>query len=327
MLRVIGVNDRAVGGALSILVVTYQSAARIGPFLEAAHRIAPSCEIVIVDNASSDGTTVVARDSRREATIVNLDQNVGFGRAANVGAGEATREWLVFANPDVRLDSLTLPAVPARCTFGLGAAMLRLGNGRARARVRADTTYFEDWVREVLTRFLPPPLARLVPGRRWPIAWASGALFVTRRSEFLEVGGFDPRYFLYFEDRDLAARYRQWNRPVRPVPGIVGTHDHGASSSGVPPVQRAAWQLLSWFEYVGIWRGQAAADRAAASALAALREISRLRTWGNAPRRARRKAHEVDELVTLLGTFDERLPTDRYTYYPHARSAMAAAQR
>lgn len=320
-----GIDNGEPGNRLSIVVVTYESAARITSFLDGARRIAPACEIVIVDNASSDDTTAIARDGHRDATVVKLDQNLGFGRAANVGARKATREWLLFANPDIRLHSLMLPAVRSERSFGLGAALLHVRGGPARAHVRADTTYVEDWPREVLTRFLPPPLARLVPGRRWPVEWASGALFVTRRSEFLRVGGFDPRYFLYFEDRDLGARYRRLGFAVRPVRGIVGTHEHGASSGGVAPTHRAAWQLISWFEYVGIWRGQPLANRAAASTLVALREISRLGKWRGAPDVARQKAIEVEELISLIGTFDERLPHDRYTYYPHARSAVAAA--
>ncbi len=318
-------RDDGPGGGLSIVVVTYQSARHIIRFLDTVRRVTPSAEVVVVDNASSDGTARISRDGNRHAAVLELDENVGFGRAANVGAANANGEWLLFANPDVRLESVMLPRANQGRSFGLGAAMLRVGKHRAKPLVRAETTYVEDWVREVLSRFLPPPLARRV-GRKRPIAWASGALFLTRRWEFLDVGGFDPRYFMYFEDRDLAARYRLRGSRIRGVTGIVGTHELGSSSSDVPGRNRAAWELVSWLEYIGIWRGQAAADHAAASASVALREISRVIGRGRAPARFRSKVREVKEIMALVGSFDELLPRSEQTYYPHARAAVASAR-
>jgi GT2 family glycosyltransferase len=128
-------------------------------------------------------------------------------------------------------------------------------------------------------------------------------MLLVSQPEFLELGGFDPRFFLYYEDRDLSRRYRDANLPIHTTEAIRGRHTPGTSSASdglrVGPL---AWSLLGWIQYMCIHEGERTARRAARSTLTTLRVLrlgahvlAALR-WA----RARRKARQLDELLRLL---------------------------
>src|SRR5215208_2023709 len=87
----------AVLAATSVVVVLHNSADGLEPCLESLPR---EVELVVVDNASTDAGPEIARRSRPDATVLALGENVGFGAGCNVGARAASRDVLVFLNPD-----------------------------------------------------------------------------------------------------------------------------------------------------------------------------------------------------------------------------------
>jgi hypothetical protein len=98
-------------------------------------------------------------------------------------------------------------------------------------------------------------------------------MLLSRRDEFLGIGGFDERYFLYAEDLDLCQRYRSRGFRLRTTDALAGIHRQGRSSSPDEgqPVFRAGWSLLGLIEYIARWNGQASARRAAAITLGTFR--------------------------------------------------------
>jgi hypothetical protein len=308
---------------LSLITVTYQSATTIRGFLKAAAAARPDAEVIVVDNASSDETRAIVAAQAPWARLVALEENLGFGRATNRGAAEALGKWLLFANPDVRLEAA---ALPNHRSVGLAATAITTEGRRARLDTRAETSYTEDWLENVVSRFLPPSISPFVPPTRsWPAGWVSGALFLTSKRDFLAVGGFDPRYFLYFEDRDLGRRYRAAGLPITLADGVAGHHTVGGSSTGLRRPRREAWALLSWLEYLGIWRGQKDADRTALRALRTLAAAGTLATRPRLPEHVRRKAGEAKRIV---GHVTAALDDDNLRqrgYYPHAIAAVEQA--
>jgi hypothetical protein len=310
---------------LSIITVTYQSAGKLPAFLAAARAAAPSAEIVVVDNASRDGTRQLVEESG-DASLVPAPSNLGFGRGCNLGVEQCRGVWLLFVNPDVLLQNVVVPSNDNSATYGLRGGLMGDGEGgKLIPGVRAEATLAEDWIMEVLQAFVPPSLSRYLTPRRHPVAWPIGGMCMARRDEYERLGGFDPRYFLFFEDRDLGRRYRQYGLPVRVVNDLVGSHAMG-SSSDVESWRREAWSIISWIEYLAVWRSPRKAADTVAKVLATLSAASRLAERRRLSVRIQKKAHLAGLIANFLADFDAHLPEDAQTYYPGARLAMAAAR-
>jgi N-acetylglucosaminyl-diphospho-decaprenol L-rhamnosyltransferase len=304
---------------LSIITVTYQSAEKLPDFLASAQSAAPEAERIVVDNASTDRTVHVAHQRGAHQVVVS-PTNQGFGRACNLGANSANCDWLLFANPDLTIESIpTLKPASSR-PFGIAGGWLSERGNPCKPSLRADPTLPEEAIAQLLYRLVPSGISRFATQRRRPARWASGALLLCRRSEFLELGGFDPRFFLYFEDRDLAGRYRRRDFPLHLDAQLRGRHGHGESSPGVRSWVREAWSLVSWIEYRGIWHGPAAARHAAKLTLSTLSSIRSLgkRTPGD---RAKKKAAEAAQIITFLCDFEQHL-TGMTGFYPFAGAAL-----
>ena len=254
--------------SLSVVTVTYNSGLCIESCLAAVARVLPDAERIVVDNASSDNTRALAEGAG--ARVLARELNEGFGRACNVGAAEAKGAFVLFVNPDVQLtevDTLELEALFARRPFGLAAPALS-----TRGRWIGD--YFDNTLRALRPRELStweaPP--RNVNG---DAAWASGEILLVRRDEFLRLGGFDPRFFLYYEDRDLSARYREAGLPITATDAIAGAHVRGGSSEMEElRIAPHAWAFLGWVQYLYLREGESKARRAAILGVETLRVIS-----------------------------------------------------
>jgi GT2 family glycosyltransferase len=241
------VDDFAVrhslAGEISVISVTWNSAATIGPVLEALPRQA---EVIVVDNASSDSTTEVV--SRRDTRLIEPGENLGFGRACNLGARLATRPILVFLNPD---------AVPA--PFSLERLAWRLTDDHVGAVLPALSSSIGQ-VRDTVGHFPSPTFelaqsvglwklakaARIRSGRVVPIQWGFAACLAMRRGVFEEIGGFDPAIFLYGEDMDICHRVGCTGRQV--VLDTTVVVDHIGNVSGeqaFAPIEQARLKLAA----------------------------------------------------------------------------------
>jgi GT2 family glycosyltransferase len=307
---------------LSIITVAYQSAEKLPDFLTAARSEVPDAEFIVVDNASTDETVAVAHRHHADRVVLS-SANSGFGRACNLGAGGARGDWLLFANPDLAIESVPPLHLLSSRPFGIAGGWLSEKGNASCPSLRAEPTFAEEVATQLFYRLIPRGYDQFAPRRRRPARWASGALLLCRRDEFLELGGFDPRFFLYFEDRDLARKYRRAGYPLRLDERLRGRHGHGASSPGVRSWVREAWSLVSWIEYRGVWRGPLAARHAAQLTLSAL---SLIRMLGERlpDDRAKRKAVEVAHILAFLRSLDRRL-ADSEDFHPFARTALREA--
>lgn len=306
---------------ISVVVVTHNSQACIGRCIDAVARWLPDAERIVIDNASTDDSRVVA--SRHGATVVELPENVGFGRACNVGVSHARADHVLFLNPDVTIagvDGGALAKLLEVASFGLV--------------VPASTSRFtfaeRPWTREAVSLTLgglrPRELPRPTPRRGGQAEWASGAALLVRVSEFLELGGFDARYFMYFEDRDLSWRYRRAGLPVHTTVAVVAEHPVGGSSEiGDRRSELLAYSLMGWLQYTYRAYGPAVAMRA--SRLASRMHIASACSVGLTARlvpltRLRRKALQLEEINQELARISRssgRLASsDECEYWPDA---------
>lgn len=304
---------------IAVIGVTYNSEHVVAPWIRSIRAIRSDVNVIVVDNASADLTVDAARAAGADV-VLPLPTNVGFGRACNVGAESAESPVLLFSNPDVELTRFENPEAFISAG-GIAACPVAEADHSAAPDLRAETSSIEDYLNVVARRLLPCGLSRQLHPRRSPPRWVSGALFLISRHDFLTIGGFDSRFFLYFEDRDLARRAQARGLRVCVEPAIIGQHRKGGSSDA-PNDLLSAWTICSWLEYLGIWSGQATADHYARLAVRTLAYASRfLGTFADGG--VRRKYNEVHNVIRHISTLPWLLPDDGYL--PHAKISLQRA--
>ena len=195
-------------------------------------------QVIVVDNASRDGTAEAMGAAGRSlsARHVNLDTNTGFAYACNQGAREADTEWVAFLNDDAIADKDWLNAMfavadevpttdyqePPICI----ASRILSRDGSAVEYAGASANLFGAGRPVPVWGWpdMPEP-----PGEGSPVLFASGGAMLIHRRTFLDVGGFDPEYFAYFEDVDLGWRLWLLGHRVAYAPGATVRHIGGAT--------------------------------------------------------------------------------------------------
>jgi GT2 family glycosyltransferase len=199
-------------------------------------------EVVVVDNASSDGSAEAARQAAPWAEVIEAGANLGFGAAVDLAAARRPRTpWLVCANADVAVEPgamATLLAAAADRGVGAVAPRLILADGRTQHSVGPLPTVSLALAFTLgLQRLIPGLGDRLCledywnPGRRRAVPWAVGAWLLVRREAFDAVGGFDERQWMYAEDLDLGWRLHDagWTTVYEPQARVH--HADGAATT------------------------------------------------------------------------------------------------
>jgi hypothetical protein len=204
-------------------------------------------EVVVLDNASTDGTAEAIRTSFPQARLIALEQNAGFARGVNAAASEARGEYLLLLNPDTLVHpgavGSLLEFARARPEHGIyGGRTLRpdgtVDPGSCWGRPTLWSLFcFSTMMTTAFKRsrlFDPESLGRWDRDTVREVDIVTGCLLLIPRSLWLELGGFDLRFFMYGEDADLALRARE--RGLRPAitPAAVVTHEVGVSSRSRP---------------------------------------------------------------------------------------------
>ena len=226
--------------ACDVVVVSYNQRERLLAGLASAQAAGPNLRLIVVDNASADGSAAAAQKAFPGADVVALDENVGFAAAVNHGAGLGTAPHILLLNNDARLTPEALETLTrALADAGAVAAGPRLlGRGGA-VELSLDRT-LSPWnearfkILEFFYRSGRGPAAGRVQrqmARSREVRSLSGACILLDRDAFERVGGFDERFFLYAEDVDLCLRLRRQGGKLLYVAGAVVKHDRGASSA------------------------------------------------------------------------------------------------
>lgn len=236
----------------AIVVVTYNSEKEIGPCLDAA--MATGAEVIVVDNASADGTLEEA--GRRNVRLIANRVNRGFAAAVNQGIRATTAPFLLLLNPDAVLLTGIGPLMDAclRPKVGLAGGKLVDETGRPQAGFmlrRLPSALALSFEALLLNRLWPGnPVNRryrclgMDTGRPCEAQQPAGALLMLRRDVWERLEGFDESYFpLWFEDVDFAKRARDLGYRAYYEPAVVAKHT-GAHS--IRPVALESRQLY-WY--------------------------------------------------------------------------------
>jgi N-acetylglucosaminyl-diphospho-decaprenol L-rhamnosyltransferase len=234
------------GPALAAVVVAYESARDLPETLAAlSAQLRDGDELVVVDNASSDGSAAAARAAAPHATVVELERNDGFAGGCLAGVARTTAPLLFFLNPDARvapgcLDELRA-AAREQPSWGAWQALVVLPGGE----LINTSGGVVHWLGIAWSGEIDAPVAA-TEERPHEIGFASGAALVVRREAWDAAGGFDADWFMYGEDVDLSLRLRLAGWGVGVVPAARVEHGYGFEKGAYKwfYLERNRWWML-----------------------------------------------------------------------------------
>jgi len=267
---------------LSVIIVTFRSRRDIDACLDSVRDalVDVASEIVVVDNASGDGTAEQAR-THAGVTVIALDRNTGFGAGINAGLAATSGRYVLWVNPDGRMlggrVADVLSWMDAHPDAGIIGGKVLDPGGAVQLSVRSFPSY------DAALGHRYSPLTRWFPNNPWSrrylrteravdavtrVDWVSGAFLLHRREVSDRLDGLDERFFMYVEDVDFCRRATDAGWTVWYHPGMVMEHAIGGSSRQVnrPMIierHRSMWRYYQkhfhrfWLKdavtWLGIW--------------------------------------------------------------------------
>jgi N-acetylglucosaminyl-diphospho-decaprenol L-rhamnosyltransferase len=222
---------------LRVVAVTFSPGATLDGFVDSlATATSRPVEVVLADNGSTDGVPERVAAAHPHVRLLPTGGNVGYGAAANAGLADRDSGWALVANPDVRfepgsVDELLAVAArwPRAATVG---PAIRTPDGELYPSAR-DLPRLSTGAGHALLGWARYRREREAPRER-PAGWLSGSCFLVDLAAFWSVGGFDPGYFMYFEDVDLAERLGRAGYLHVYAPSAVVVHEGGHATRREP---------------------------------------------------------------------------------------------
>jgi N-acetylglucosaminyl-diphospho-decaprenol L-rhamnosyltransferase len=296
---------------VSVVVVTHHSRAVIEGCLAG---VGDGAEVIVIDNASDDGTPALVRCLLPHADIQENAIGVGYGAGANQGLARVTREFALLANPDSKVDTAALERLLEAADAYPDAALL------APCVLDDSGAYEPAHDAELFRRHLLPARTNEVPPDGPCCAeYLSGAVVLLRMASFQGIGPFDDAIFLYYEDDDFCMRIRQAGFSAVLVPQALVNHGGGGS---VRPSAHYRWEKYWHMAWSRLYLEQKYHGPAASAAIAwpnLLRYA--LKTLGNSL--TLRRAQAWRDLARLFGTAGYLLHIPASRTVTRARPAQA----
>lgn len=193
-------------------------------------------EIILVDNASTDNTITLLKNEDN-LTIIKNKENLGFSKGNNIGAKKAKADYLLFLNSDIEILDSNLSNMlnyfQSNPQIGLiGPKFLNPDlsiQGSVFPPQTAINAFKEYWLnqKDTYSKYFPKKIS---PQTVWSIS--GGALLISK-SIFNQIGGWDERYFFYYEDLELCRQIRKLGLNIVYYPKMKVIHRHGASGTKI----------------------------------------------------------------------------------------------
>lgn len=219
--------------SLSIIIVNYKSdhilEKCIASFLKSLNNI--DFEIIVVNNDNSDISFL--KNISNNIKIINNESNLGFGAGANRGAKIAKGEILFFLNPDSHFFSGNIQDILNHFREKPKAALLGCQILTEQKKVQKWSAGKEISLWNLILNNLGLTQDRRIWQSKKPIIaeWVTGTAVFAKKESFQEIGGFDEKFFMYFEDMDLSRRMRLAGKEVWHFPSFSVIHSGGKSYS------------------------------------------------------------------------------------------------
>ena len=203
---------------ISFVVVCYKSSAALKSLLIS---IPKELEVVLVDNSNDKETSEIA--SSYDCTLIQNQENIGYGAACNLGAEKASGSYLLFINPDSELKPETLnELIKAADNYPSASAFnpkIIGRSGKQSFKRRSVLLQKSEW------------MSKKFPEFDKDVSVLSGAAIFIKKENFTKINGFDEKIFLYHEDDDISIRLKEEIGPLMYIHNAIITHIGGSSSS------------------------------------------------------------------------------------------------
>ena len=230
---------------LAVVVVNYNTGAFLERCMDSIHANSGDVdlEVVVVDNASRDGSAERGIERHSGVRLIRNEENRGFARAANQGIAATTAPFVLLLNPDAEIIGGTLESLVKiareRPRAGAIGVLVRNPDGSIQPSARRVPRLGEAQGHAFLGPFYPSNrFTRSYTIAGWDrtsereVEWVSGSAVLLRREALDEVGAFDEGYFMYVEDVDLSTRLRRRRWKVLFSPELDVIHQIGVSTRG-----------------------------------------------------------------------------------------------
>jgi N-acetylglucosaminyl-diphospho-decaprenol L-rhamnosyltransferase len=245
---------------LSIVVVSYNTHALLERCLSAVSASARGLqhEIVVVDNASDDGSPDLVETAFPDAIVIRNADNRGFAAAVNQGVLASSGRYVLLLNSDATVDADTVPALLGRLdqtprAAAAGGMLLHPDGTFQGSYADFPTLTSETLLATGLSRWLLPPTFPSYPADSSQdlrtVDWVCGALVMLRRAALDDVGPFDEAFFMYAEEVDWCYRARQRGWSILYVPEARALHHVGASYGRAPVRRRKQIYRSKWLYF------------------------------------------------------------------------------
>jgi hypothetical protein len=302
---------------ISVIVVSFNTRDILRACLQRLFSVAEGLhlQVIVVDNASRDASADMVAQEFPDICLIRSGINLGFAAANNQGFLQAKGDYVLLLNPDALLEpealQLALSRMEADSSIGMGGGLLLGKDGQREPSARL----FPSLLNELL---MLSGLAARYPksrffgrfDRTWDDSgqataadWVPGAFALMRREALDQVGPFDERFFLYYEEVDLCRRFHAQGWKIMYWPDVVIRHWGGESSKTVENQdfsssgsQLTLWRMRSELLYYRKHHG------ALTTRAVALLESCwhRLRAWRARRQGQQRKAQESERVVALM---------------------------
>jgi GT2 family glycosyltransferase len=239
---------------LSIVIVSFNTRADLERCLASLFAAPPSVshEIVVVDNASGDGSPAAVRARWPSVRVIEQGHNAGFSAANNTGIRSSDGEMVLLLNSDCLVSAGAIDILLARLAAHREAAVAgpRLVDGSGRTELSFGPMISplaelrQKWTMRLYERrvgWIERWVAAATSRERY-VDWVSGAALLVHRADLEAVGLLDERYFFYTEDVDVCASIRARGRRILFTPEATITHLRGRSRATVPGAMNAEYR-------------------------------------------------------------------------------------
>ena len=236
--------------SVSVIIVTYNGQKVIK---ECISNLLQSSEwlkrLIIVDNHSTDNTLQILAEFKEQIQIIPLDTNIGFGQANNIGIVEALKQgsdYLLLLNQDVYFDGINLPIFLKRSVESqeknIGAfCPIHVDQSQEQLDYNFKTFLFKNNASSLIDAYF---LNSVESERSFKIDFANAAIWLLPKRTIEIVGGFDPIFFHYGEDRNYANRMRHSNLSIHVIPNTYAVHDRQQEDGNYKKENLAQFQFL-----------------------------------------------------------------------------------